>query len=366
MRIGLVGTGSFARRGPLPAIAMLDELTLEAVYDPLPQSASDAAEQYGARQVCDSLEALLALPGIDAVMVTSPPSTHLEVAGAVLEAGMPLICEKPVTLSSADAGKLLSMARAKGVPHAVDHEYRYDPAMLKMADLLREGAVGRVLMSSLNAVATFGNDPRFESIRYWNFHHCAALGGGMLPQFASHLLDLHLYFFGGFEPAGGYLPALVAERPTRPNMPDGPAGPMRPVEAEDSAALAARLLEGGSAAMSLTYVATAMPDLRWTIHGDEGALVYDGRDGWFGGTLRHARGWMGASSPIALPPRRREVEAPDINGWMQDLVGELLLDFRGVLGGERAQGRYATLADEVRVWRAIEQWRGASDWALSA
>ncbi len=365
MRIGLVGTGSFARRGPLPAIASLAEVELAALYDPLAESAAEAAELFGAAHVTDSLDALLRLD-LDAVMVTSPPASHREVAGAVLEAGKALICEKPVTLSSGDARALLAMAEARGIPHAVDHEYRYDPAMLAIADMLAAGAIGRVLVSSLSAVATFANDPRFEAVRYWNFHHCAKLGGGMLPQFASHLLDLHLYFFGGFQPAGGYAPALVAERPPRPAEPGGPPGPMRAVEAEDSAALSARLDSGGTAALSLSYVATALPDLRWAIHGEQGALIYEGKHGWFGGTLRLAQGWLGEPAAVPIPPRWREAEAPDINGWMQDLIAEFLLDFRAVLGGERARGRYATLADEVRVWEAIEAWRGGGDFAAPA
>ena len=138
--------------------------------------------------------------------------------------------------------------------------------------------------------------------------------------------------------------------PMRPENPGDPDGPLKAVEAEDSGALAGRLPGGGAAALALTYVALAMPDLRWAIHGDMGALVYEGRDGWFGGTIRRAEGFHGEPTPVAVPPRRFEMEHPGFDGWTHDLIGELLRDFAGVVGGSRSEGRYATLADETRVW----------------
>jgi predicted dehydrogenase len=290
-------------------------------------------------------------------MVVSPPQSHVAVAGAVLEAGKPLICEKPVTLNSADVARLDSLARKRSIPVAIDHEFRYDPAMILLRDLLRSGAIGKVRASALSAVATFGVDPQSTATRYWDFFHSLTLGGGMMPQFASHLLDLHVYMFGGMEARGGYLPILVDEKPTRPATPGGPDGPMRAVEAEDTGALAARLPDGGAASLSLTYVATCMPDLRWIIHGEEGALLYEGKNGWFDGTLSIARGWNGAREVVPVTPRPRLEQAPDMLGWMQDLISALLLDFAAVVGGQSKEGRFATLADEAQVWGLIESWR---------
>ena len=357
MRIGMIGTGGFARRGPLPAIPLTADVELVAAYDPQPGSAADALERWGSGTVCDSIDELLSRGDVDAVMVVSPPQSHLDVATAVLEAGKPLICEKPVTLGSADVGRLAALAEKRGIPVAVDHEFRYDPAMLLLRDRLRAGDIGKVRSSALTAIATFGVDPASEAIRYWNFHHSATLGGGMLPQFACHLIDLHLYLFGDLEARGGYLPIMVDQKPGRPATPGGPEGPMRAVEVEDTGALSGRLADGGAASLALSMVATAMPTLSWAIYGEEGTLFYQGRNGWFGGTVTAAHGWAGAPESVAVPPRAREVEAPDMNGWIQDLISELLTDFAATVGGRPGAGRFATLADEVKVWGLIEQWR---------
>lgn len=357
MRLGMIGTGNFARRAPLPALALTPGVELVAAYDPQPGSAGEVMEKWGRGKTCDSIDQLLQLPEVDAVMVVSPPQTHVDVAGAVLEAGKPLICEKPVTLRSADVARLGALARDRGIPVAIDHEFRYDPAMIALRDLLRSGAIGKVRASSLSAIATFGVDPQSTSTRYWDFFHSLSRGGGMLPQFAGHLLDLHVYMFGTMEARGGYLPILIDEKPTRPERAGDPDGPMRAVEAEDTGALAARLPDGGAASLSLSYVATCMPDLRWIIHGEDGALLYEGKNGWFDGTLSIARGWNGKPEVVPVTPRPRLNEATDMMGWMQDLISALYLDFAAVVGGDAREGRFATLADEAQVWGLIEDWR---------
>jgi predicted dehydrogenase len=340
----------------LPAIALAEGVELVATFDVDRASAADALERWGSGMVCDSVDQLLGLSHLDAVMVVTPPQTHAEIAGAVLAAGKPLICEKPVSLSSREAGVLAAEADRRGLPNAVDHEYRFDTGMVVLRDLVRSGAVGKVRTSSFTSLATFGEDPSRSSIRYWNFHHSAVQGGGMLPQYASHLIDLHGYVFGGIEACGGWLPAVIPFRHTAPEQPGGPAGPLKAVEAEDSGALAGRLPEGGAASLALTYVALAMPQLRWAIHGDKGTLLYEGKDGWFGGSIWHAEGFHGEPRLVDIPLR----PTIDFNGWAQDLIGQLLSDFAGVVGGSRTEPRYATLADEARVWSLIERWRAQS------
>jgi predicted dehydrogenase len=89
--------------------------------------------------------------------------------------------------------------------------------MIAIADLVRGGALGRVRTSIYDLVATFANDPAFASQRYWSFHHSASEGGGLLPQVASHHIDLHLYCLGAIQACGGYLATLVSERPAARN-----------------------------------------------------------------------------------------------------------------------------------------------------
>jgi predicted dehydrogenase len=91
------------------------------------------------------------------------------------------------------------------LPHAVDHEFRYDPKVRRMRDMIAGGAIGQVRNSSFTAVVGHAVSTRFAAMQYWNFHHAAELGGGMLPQYASHLIDLHMMMFGEVEPGAGHV-----------------------------------------------------------------------------------------------------------------------------------------------------------------
>jgi predicted dehydrogenase len=353
----MVGTGSFARRGPLPAIRLAPGVELAAIFDPSPASAAEAERMFGPVRVCQSLAELLALTSVDAAFIASPPGSHLEVVGAVIDAGKPFICEKPVTLSAADAMVLAQRAKASGLLNAVDHEFRYDPGMLQMKRLLREGFAGNVRNSLLSAIVGHAVNPQYEALIYWNFNHSAVMGGGVLPQLSSHLIDLHLHLFGDLEAVSGYLATMVKERPLPPPTPRGTPGAMRTVEAEDCVALAARLPNGAPAALSVTWVAPCMPELRWSVHGDAGTLVYEGNNGWFGGRLFGQRVGDAASHEIVLPSVQRLESEQDRSRFQQDLIAALLVDFSRVLAGDQRDGSFATLADDARVWRNIEHWR---------
>jgi predicted dehydrogenase len=357
MRIGVIGTGSFARRGPLPAIGLAPGVELIALFDPVPAAAAAAADEFHPQIVCKSMRELLGRKDIDAVYVASPPSSHRDVVGAVIQAHKPFICEKPVTLNSADAMQLAQQAQAAGLPNAVDHEFRFDPGMLAMKRLIAEGYVGQVRSSTLTVIVGHSVNPQYTALIYWNFNHRASMGGGVLPQLSSHLIDLHLHLFGDLQAVAGYTATMVPERPLAPKEPNGPPGPMRAVEAEDCAALAGRLPNGAPAMLSISWVAPVMPELRWLVHGDQGAVAYEGNNGWFGGRLFGQQAGDAARHEIDLPQVRRLESEKDRSRFQQDLIAALLVEFRDVLGGGQRVAHFATLLDDAKVWRNIECWR---------
>lgn len=358
MRIGLIGPGNFAERGPFPAIAATPGIELVAVQGRTRAKAEAAAARWGAGTVCDTVGEIAGRSDVDAVFIVTPPGPHAAILDEVIAAGKPFICDKPVTLSSRELAPRTRRVQETGLPNAVNHQFRYEPAMARIADLVREGAVGRVRNSVYDLVGTFANDPAFSSQRYWSFHHSASQGGGLLPQVASHHVDLHRFCLGDLEAKGGFCPTMVSERPQAPERPGAPDGPMKAVEVEDCAALAGKLASGGAAALSFTNVATSQPDLRWLIHGDQGSIVYSGQNGWFDGKLMLSQGWMGEAAEVAVPALPRHTALDGMRGWLSNLICELLLDFSARLGSGERGHRFATLADELAVWELIEQWRG--------
>ncbi len=85
-----------------------------------------------------------ALPHIDAVVVASPPSTHVPVALAAIRAGKHVLVEKPLAPTSAGARTLVSAAAEQGVVLMVGHTFEYNPAVRKLRDLVQSGELGEL------------------------------------------------------------------------------------------------------------------------------------------------------------------------------------------------------------------------------
>jgi predicted dehydrogenase len=95
-------------------------------------------------RVTDNLDDVLADPRVDAVAVATPAWTHFEVALACLEEGKHVLVEKPFASSVAEGEKLVATAHRKGLVLMCDHTYCYTPAVWKIRELIRDGALGDI------------------------------------------------------------------------------------------------------------------------------------------------------------------------------------------------------------------------------
>jgi len=85
-----------------------------------------------------------ALDEVDAVVVATPPSTHVAVALQAIEAGKHVLVEKPLPPTSEGARRLDSAASAAGVILMVGHTFEYNPAVRKLRELVQNGELGEV------------------------------------------------------------------------------------------------------------------------------------------------------------------------------------------------------------------------------
>src|SRR5215471_15945439 len=112
VRIGIIGTGFIGNvHGRI--YSRDERAEVAALYDIIPERAERTARSIGGR-VCSSQEELL--DNCDAVLVCAPNKTHCEIATAAVEAGKHVFCEKPFSIGTEDAAKLLDIANSgKGV-----------------------------------------------------------------------------------------------------------------------------------------------------------------------------------------------------------------------------------------------------------
>jgi predicted dehydrogenase len=83
-----------------------------------------------------------ALPHIDAVVIATPPSSHIRVALEAIEAGKHVLVEKPLATTSKDASLLMNAAAEAGVVLMVGHTFEYNPAVRKLRELVKNGELG--------------------------------------------------------------------------------------------------------------------------------------------------------------------------------------------------------------------------------
>ncbi len=142
--IGLVGYGYW---GPNLArnFSRQPDCSLVAICDSDAKKAEQAALAYPGAEIVDDFEKLARNPGIDAVAIATPVSSHYPLAKLALEEGKDVLLEKPFTRTSNEARELIDIARKNGRIIAVDHTFLYTGAVRKMKELVDSGEIGDLI-----------------------------------------------------------------------------------------------------------------------------------------------------------------------------------------------------------------------------
>ena len=148
----LIGAGQMG--GHHARVLAESELTdLDAVVDPSEQGEAVAALRHARR--LGSLEELLAGSRPDFAVVAVPTSAHFEVASTLLEAGIPVLVEKPIAATESEAQALLDLSERRGVELAVGHVERFNPAVGVLREKLRADELGRVFQVHTRRLSPF-------------------------------------------------------------------------------------------------------------------------------------------------------------------------------------------------------------------
>jgi len=137
IRVGLAGLGSMGRNH-LRVVSGHPATVLAAVADPDAAALDAATAATGAAGFADPL-AMIRDAAVDAVIVAAPTTAHVPLALAAIDRGIPVLVEKPLAATHAEALRIVDAARAAGVAVQVGHVERYNPAVLRLGELLREG-----------------------------------------------------------------------------------------------------------------------------------------------------------------------------------------------------------------------------------
>jgi len=150
------------------------------------EKARKRAELMGVPAGLDSLDEALALPGVDAVAVSTPPHSHAEIVLAAVAAGKHVLCEKPFARDAAEGRRMLEAAEAAGVVHLLGCEFRWATGQAVAARALANGVIGEPRMATFLFHMPALADAGAEVPDWWRVE---AEGGGWLGAYASHIID---------------------------------------------------------------------------------------------------------------------------------------------------------------------------------
>lgn len=189
----VVGTG-FGVRVHAPALRNAG-FTVEALVGRDEERTTRRAERLGVPRGLTDLDAALALPGVHAVTIATPPHTHAEIAVTAARAGKHILCEKPFSMDAVDATAMLDAAEAAGVTHLVGHEFRWAPERAVTMRAIADGLIGEPRLVSLVQYVPLVADPEARTPPWW---FDAAAGGGWLGASGSHVIDMVRVWLGEF------------------------------------------------------------------------------------------------------------------------------------------------------------------------
>jgi predicted dehydrogenase len=295
LRVGVIG-GGYGRNHILAYRASGVEVT--AFCQRSKEAATAMAREFAIPHVFTDYRELLALEGLDAVSIATPPNLHCPITVDAVAHGLHVLCEKPLALNVEEAETMLARAEAAKRAHMTAFNFRFIPALRRMKELLDEKFLGERIF---HVDATWFAESRIAPETPLGWRHQKALAGfGVLGDTGVHLIDLIRWLIGDFRRVAGQATTFHKQR----RLPNGSA--MGAVEVEDNCMFLAELAGGVQAFLHVSGVARGSLYQGIRVFGSDGALaVTVGRKGadWVIGRLAGACGANADFAPLEIPER---------------------------------------------------------------
>lgn len=187
--VGMIGLGPGAEPHVRSLAELSDRVELRVAATRSEARARAFADRFGV-PVSTDVAAAIADPAIQAMLVLTPPASHLEVAAACLAAGKHVLVEKPLELSLDRGAQLVAAARASGRRLGVVLQHRFRPGSLRLRAVLAAGTLGEIQAASMTVPWWRPQAYYDEPVAGPGRGTMARDGGGVLLTQAIHTLDL--------------------------------------------------------------------------------------------------------------------------------------------------------------------------------
>jgi predicted dehydrogenase len=291
LKVGVVGLGFI---GPAHIEGIRRQgVEVRGIAESTPELARQKAEQLNIPMAYASYEEMLQDPAIDVVHICSPNFLHFSQAKQALLAGKHVICEKPLTITSAEARELVELAKEKKLVNAINFNLRFYPVNFEARQLVHNHDFGKIFIvqgSYLQDWLLYPTD--------WNWRLDTDQGGTLraVADIGSHWIDLVMFITGlkvdevfadlkTFHPIRKKPVARVETfSNTEQNLPVEYED--KPIQTEDYASILFRFENGAKGLLSVSQVSAGRKNrLFYEIDGSQAAVAWDSEhpnDLWIG------------------------------------------------------------------------------------
>ncbi|KAG9252989.1 uncharacterized protein F5Z01DRAFT_170322 [Emericellopsis atlantica] len=191
LNVGVVGYGLSAKIFHIPFITATPTLTLHSIVQRSPKEGNSAPAEHPNLKHYTSADDLLADKEVDVIVVTTPPDNHFELTKRALESGKHVLTEKPFVPTSAEADKLIAIAKENNRLICVYQNRRWDSDFLLVKKLVQEGTLGRIVEFNSHF-----DRYRADAPTNWKGQIGIPQGGSALFDLGTHLIDQAYTLFG--------------------------------------------------------------------------------------------------------------------------------------------------------------------------
>ncbi len=198
LRVVIIGCGYFGQKRLQACLHLKNKLQIVGVVDADKKRAADTGKAYRL-PFAFSLSEFFGFATADIAIIAVPNNQHAALVVEALKHGLHVLCEKPLAVSSSEAGKIVAAAKTYGRFVKTGSNHRFFPTVRKAHDIVQQGTIGRVLCIKGN-IGTNGSHTKQSW--FWNKN---LSGGGTYIDNACHLLDITRWFMGNFSSCTGMI-----------------------------------------------------------------------------------------------------------------------------------------------------------------
>jgi predicted dehydrogenase len=283
LNVALIGTGFMGKAHSI-ATAVVPilfgspvDVVRKVVVDIDEELARNAAKTYGFEEYATDWRDVVNRSDIDIIDICTPNDTHAPIGIAAAKAGKHILCEKPMSMTVAEAEEMQAAAKKAGVVTMLSYNYRHTPAIQMAKRLIEDGRIGKILTFRGHYLQDWGADPMAPLS--WRFNKEKA-GSGTLGDVGTHIVDAARMLVGEFASVNAIVKTFVNERPLPAGRFFGQRGEasseMGKVDVDDAALTMIQFNNGAYGTIEVTRNAWGHHNqIGFEIHGTLGSVAFD-------------------------------------------------------------------------------------------